>query len=181
MYFISNRVYIYCYQHKHHSRLFNNCLNICQNGSNSGGLFALLVSGAPHFQLSNGASAVQSSGVAAGLFMFLDCMALWTCKGDISDFKACNYYSFCLLTAIYTGNTVLAHLGHLACHPFAMQYVPPPPVCHCLATVRTLFEHFNIFVLDCLLCRFQILLDASFPMVPLPSKSVEWLLSYLCF
>ena len=52
-------------------------------------------------------------------------MALWTCKGDISDFKACNYYSFCLPTAIYTGNTVLAHLDHLPCHPFTMQYVPP--------------------------------------------------------
>ena len=125
MYFISNGVYIYCYQHKHHSRLFNNCLNICQNGSNSGGLFALLMSGAPYFQLSNGASAVQISGVAAELFMFLDCMALWTCKGDISDFKACNYYSFFLPTAIYTGNTVLAHLDHLPCHSFTMQYVPP--------------------------------------------------------
>ena len=140
MYFISNRVYIYCYQHKHHSRLFNNCLNICQNGSNSGGLFTLLVSGAPHFQLSNSASAVQISGVAAGLFMFLDCMALWTCKGDISDFKACNYYSFCLPTAIHTGNTVLAHLGHLPCHPFTMQYVPPSCLSlfgNCSNNVRT--------------------------------------------
>ena len=138
------------------------------------------VSGAPHFQLSNSASAVQIGGVAAGLFMFLDCMALWTCKGGISDSKACNYYSFCIPTAIYTGNTVLAHLGHLPCHPFVMQYVPPP-VCHCLATVRTMFEHFNIFAPDCSLCEFQVLLVASFLMVPLPSKSVKWLLSYSCF
>ena len=98
------------------------------------------MSGAPHFQLSNGASAVQIGGVAAEVLVFLDCMVLWTCKGGISDFKACNYYSVCITTAIYAGNTVLAHLGHLPCHSFTMQYVPPSCLSlfgNCSNSVRT--------------------------------------------
>ena len=106
--------------------LFGNCSNNVQTFQYiCTGLFTLWGSDAPRRQPSNGASAVQIGGVAAELFVFLDCIALWTCKGGISDSKACNYYSFCIPTAIYTGNTVLAHLGHLPCHPFTMQYVPP--------------------------------------------------------
>ena len=60
----------------------------------------------------------------------------------------------------------------------------------CLNTFQTggnvwhlfkVFEHFNIFVPDYLHCVYQILLIASFPTVPLSSKSAEWLQSYSCF
>ena len=50
-------------------------------------------------------------------------LILWTCKGDISGFNACNHYSLCIINAIYTCNTILMHFVHLPCHPFAMQYV----------------------------------------------------------
>ena len=155
--------------------LFGNCSNnvrtfqyICA------GLFALWVSGAPHRQPSNGASAVQIGGVAAELFMFLVMWHCELCKGAISDSNACNHYSLCIATAVYTGNTILLRFVHLPCHPFAMQYVSPSPP-------FKVFEHFPIFVLNCSLCGFQVPLVSSIPMVPLPSKSAEWLLSYSCF
>ena len=35
VYFISNEVYIHCYQHRHHSRLSKQLLNTCQTGWNT--------------------------------------------------------------------------------------------------------------------------------------------------
>ena len=43
------------------------------------------------------------------------------------------------------------------------------------------FEHFNIFVPDCLCHGCQIPLISSFPTVPFPSKLAKWLHSYSCF
>ena len=113
------------------------------------GLFALCVSNPPHFQLSNGASVIQIGWVVAELFMSLGYMVLWTCKGGISGSKACNHYSLCIPTAIYTGNTILSRFVHLPCHPFVMHFVSVQTVCHCLETVWTLVQSVQTFQYIC--------------------------------
>ena len=91
------------------------------------GPFAFLDSDSPRQELSIDAWVIWIGPVVAELFAFWSLSGFWTCRVDISGSKARNHYSFRILTALYTGNTVLSRFGDPLHRSSVMLHVSPSP------------------------------------------------------
>ena len=119
VYFISNEVYIYFYQHRHHSRLSKQLLNTCQTGWNT----------------------VQALVKLVGMFGNCLNISIYLCQTIcIVCIRSSSLPAFqrCLCHPNWLSGCRVIHV-----------VVSVQTVCHCLATVQTLVQSVQTFQYIC--------------------------------